>query len=39
MLLSPRAVIIGLALAWWLRRARPGVYANFAADPPAEPGD
>ncbi|MDX2933774.1 APC family permease [Streptomyces ipomoeae] len=30
----PAILVIGLALAWWLRRARPEVYAGFAAEPP-----
>ncbi|MFC7264949.1 APC family permease [Streptomyces lutosisoli] len=31
--LSPAVFVIGLALAWWLRRERPQVYENFAAEP------
>jgi hypothetical protein len=32
-LLAPAVFVIGLALAWWLRRERPQVYADFAAEP------
>jgi amino acid transporter len=35
--LSPAVFVIGLALAWWLRRQRPHVYADFAAEPAAQP--
>ncbi|PBC63997.1 amino acid transporter [Streptomyces sp. Tue6028] len=31
--LSPAVFVIGLAVAGWLRRARPRVYQNFAAEP------
>ncbi|MGW0761999.1 APC family permease [Streptomyces sp. NPDC002814] len=31
--LSPTVFVIGLGLAWWLRRQRPQVYADFAAEP------
>ncbi|UUU35961.1 APC family permease [Streptomyces sp. CA-210063] len=34
--LVPTVLVIGLVLARWLRRARPEVYANFAAEPPAD---
>ncbi|MFI1026924.1 APC family permease [Streptomyces sp. NPDC020951] len=45
--LAPAVFVAGLGLAWWLRRERPLVYANFAAEPadavepvePAEPAD
>lgn len=37
--LVPTVLVIGLVLARWLRRARPEVYANFAAEPPAASGD
>ncbi len=33
---APAVFLLGLPLAWWLRRARPDVYAGFAAEP-AEP--
>ncbi|MFF4654347.1 APC family permease [Streptomyces sp. NPDC001381] len=36
--LAPAVFAGGLGLAWWLRRARPRVYAAFAAEP-AEPGE
>jgi amino acid transporter len=36
--LVPAVLVIGLVLARWLRRARPEVYANFAAEPPAGTG-
>ncbi|MGP3915656.1 APC family permease [Nonomuraea sp. 10N515B] len=35
----PVVFLVGLALAWRLRRARPEVYAHFAAEPPADAGD
>ncbi|MFF3201903.1 APC family permease [Streptomyces sp. NPDC002962] len=37
--LAPAVFVVGLGLAWWLRRERPLVYANFAAEPvePVEP--
>jgi hypothetical protein len=31
--LAPAVFVIGLGLAWWLRRQRPQVYADFAAEP------
>ncbi|MER6262828.1 APC family permease [Streptomyces sp900105245] len=34
---APAVFLLGLPLAWWLRRARPDVYAGFAAEPD-EPG-
>ncbi|EMF58167.1 MULTISPECIES: APC family permease [Streptomyces] len=37
--LVPTVLVIGLVLAAWLRRARPEVYANFAAEPPAAADD
>ncbi|MEH0631827.1 APC family permease [Streptomyces bottropensis] len=37
--LVPTVLVIGLVLAVWLRRARPEVYANFAAEPPAAADD
>ncbi|WP_329216920.1 APC family permease [Streptomyces sp. NBC_01485] len=37
-LMAPATFVVGLVLAWWLRRARPQVYANFAAEP-AEPAE
>ncbi|MFE6827754.1 APC family permease [Streptomyces sp. NPDC057690] len=39
--LAPAVFVAGLGLAWWLRRERPLVYADFAAEPvePAEPAD
>ncbi|MCX4880334.1 MULTISPECIES: APC family permease [unclassified Streptomyces] len=30
---APAVFAVGLALAWWLRRERPQVYADFAAEP------
>ncbi|MEU9991373.1 APC family permease [Streptomyces sp. NPDC048045] len=30
---APTAFLLGLPLAWWLRRNRPGVYAAFATEP------
>ncbi|EPJ33922.1 hypothetical protein STAFG_9010 [Streptomyces afghaniensis 772] len=30
---APAVFATGLALAWWLRRQRPDVYADFAAEP------
>ncbi|SNX57972.1 amino acid/polyamine/organocation transporter (APC superfamily) [Streptomyces sp. TLI_55] len=30
---APVVFLVGLALAWWLRRERPEVYAEFAAEP------
>ncbi|MEU5768863.1 APC family permease [Streptomyces asoensis] len=36
--LAPAVFVVGLVLAWWLRRERPLLYANFAAEP-AEPAD
>ncbi|WP_327589854.1 APC family permease [Nonomuraea sp. NBC_00507] len=35
----PLVFLVGLALAWRLRRARPEVYEHFAAEPPADAGD
>jgi amino acid transporter len=34
--ITPAVFLIGLALAAWLRRRRPAVYANFAAEPEAD---
>lgn len=31
--IAPAVLVLGLALAWWLRRRRPEVYADFAAEP------
>ncbi|MFJ5265110.1 APC family permease [Streptomyces sp. NPDC088387] len=33
---SPAVFAAGLPLAWWLRRSRPQVYADFAAEPAEE---
>ncbi|MGY5104033.1 APC family permease [Streptomyces sp. 900105245] len=30
---APAVFLLGLPLAWWLRRARPDVYTGFAAEP------
>ncbi|RPF32999.1 APC family permease [Streptomyces sp. TLI_185] len=30
---APAVFVVGLGLAWWLRRERPQVYADFAAEP------
>ncbi|MEV6837819.1 APC family permease [Streptomyces sp. NPDC051133] len=30
---APAVFLLGLPLAWWLRRSRPDVYAGFAAEP------
>ncbi|MET9914529.1 APC family permease [Streptomyces sp. NPDC006476] len=30
---APAVFVVGLVLAWWLRRRRPQVYAGFAAEP------
>ncbi|MGJ5756068.1 amino acid/polyamine/organocation transporter (APC superfamily) [Streptomyces puniciscabiei] len=30
---APAVFLLGLPLAWWLRRSRPEVYARFAMDP------
>ncbi|MET9827833.1 APC family permease [Streptomyces sp. NPDC006385] len=35
----PAVFLTGLALAWWLRRHRPGVYAHFAAEPEDDGSD
>src|SRR5206468_3223892 len=32
-LTAPATFVVGLVLAWWLRRTRPQVYADFAAEP------
>ncbi|MDC2952921.1 APC family permease [Streptomyces gilvifuscus] len=32
---APAVFVAGLALAWWLRRERPEVYRDFAAEPAA----
>ncbi|MEU2377308.1 APC family permease [Streptomyces misionensis] len=32
-LAAPAVFLLGLPLAWWLRRRRPEVYASFAAEP------
>ncbi|MEU5310502.1 APC family permease [Streptomyces sp. NPDC021562] len=32
-LIAPAVFVAGLGLAWWLRRERPAVYADFAAEP------
>ncbi|WP_181807888.1 APC family permease [Streptomyces shenzhenensis] len=32
-LIAPAVFVAGLGLAWWLRRERPSVYAEFAAEP------
>ncbi|MEU2776677.1 APC family permease [Streptomyces sp. NPDC007162] len=32
-LIAPAVFVAGLGLAWWLRRSRPAVYADFAAEP------
>ncbi|MEV7979438.1 APC family permease [Streptomyces sp. NPDC086519] len=32
-LIAPAVFVAGLGLAWWLRRERPAVYAEFAAEP------
>ncbi|MGI5454225.1 APC family permease [Streptomyces sp. CA-249302] len=39
--IAPAVFVTGLALAWWLRRQRPEVYADFAAEPAelAEPAE
>ncbi|MEU9448089.1 APC family permease [Streptomyces sp. NPDC048277] len=31
--IAPAVFVAGLGLAWWLRRERPAVYADFAAEP------
>ncbi|GGM86788.1 APC family permease [Streptomyces fuscichromogenes] len=31
--IAPAVFVAGLGLAWWLRRERPAVYAEFAAEP------
>lgn len=31
-LTAPATFVVGLVLAWWLRRTRPQVYADFAAE-------
>ncbi|SEQ92801.1 Amino acid transporter [Streptomyces sp. yr375] len=36
--LAPAVFAAGLVLAWWLRRERPLVYANFAAEPDEQDG-
>ncbi|MFI1703388.1 APC family permease [Streptomyces griseoruber] len=35
--LAPAVFVVGLGLAWWLRRKRPEVYAAFADEPADEP--
>jgi hypothetical protein len=35
----PAVFLLGLALAGWLRRHRPEVYAGFAAEPGGDPVD
>jgi amino acid transporter len=35
---APAVFVVGLVLAWWLRRERPRVYADFAAEP-ADPAE
>ncbi|WP_399924580.1 APC family permease [Streptomyces kanamyceticus] len=37
--LVPAVLVLGVALAWRLRRSRPEVYANFAAEPPPQPSE
>ncbi|WP_413803750.1 APC family permease [Streptomyces iranensis] len=33
----PAVFVLGLGYAWWLRRGRPQVYADFAAEPDGQP--
>ncbi|MFC8515738.1 APC family permease [Streptomyces sp. NPDC057257] len=35
--IAPAVFVLGVALAWWLRRRRPQVYADFAAEPAEQP--
>lgn len=34
---APAVFVLGLPLAWWLRRHRPGVYATFGTEPTEQP--